>query len=124
MPFALENLASSRALSALAQAQKRLRENDETKPAAAKKFKNNLEDPLDLSASSTTEDDVDVLSIDPPSPVNVEQWGVEKVVDFVAGVETCKEYAQVIFLFIYFGQRQWAEILLGAGLRPGQWAAK
>ena len=106
MPFAhltpaLETLAGSRALSALAQAQKRLREQteeDEIQRSAAKKCRI-IEDPLDLS-SSTSEDDVDVLSIDPPpSPSNVEQWSVDKVVDFVSNVESCRDYAQVIYCF-------------------------
>ena len=105
---ALETLAGSRALSALAQAQKRLRENDteidlRTSPVPAPKKRRMGEDPLDLSSSggsisgSTIEDDVDVLSIDPPSPSNVEQWSVDKVAEFVSNVESCREYAQVIF---------------------------
>lgn len=49
---------------------------------------------LDLSCNA--EDEVDILSIDPPSPSNVEQWSVEKVAEFVSNVETCREYAQVI----------------------------
>ena len=110
---ALETLAGSRALSALAQAQKRLRETDEdttvTAMPAAKKSRNMNEDPLDLSsgagsiisgAGSNTEDDVDVLSIDPPSPSNVEHWSIEKVAEFVSNVESCREYAQVIIIFI------------------------
>ena len=109
---ALETLAGSRALSALAQAQKRLRETDEdttvTAMPAAKKSRNMNEDPLDLSsgagsiisgAGSNTEDDVDVLSIDPPSPSNVEHWSIEKVAEFVSNVESCREYAQVIIIF-------------------------
>lgn len=99
---ALETLAGSRALSALAQAQKRLRENDTTDselrscPNPAKKRRTG-DDPLDLSSSSgsTVEDDVDVLSIDPPSPSNVEQWSVDKVAEFVSNVESCRDYAQV-----------------------------
>ena len=102
---ALETLAGSRALTALAQAQKRLREeeadtNSEIKPS--KKCRridnanNAAEDPLDLSSNATTiEDDVDVLSIDPPSPSNVEHWSIDKVADFVSNVESCREYAQV-----------------------------
>ena len=110
---ALETLAGSRALSALAQAQKRLRETDEdttvTAMPAAKKSRNMNEDPLDLSsgagsiisgAGSNTEDDVDVLSIDPPSPSNVEHWSIEKVAEFVSNVESCREYAQVIIMFL------------------------
>ena len=110
---ALETLAGSRALSALAQAQKRLRETDEdttvTAMPAAKKSRNMNEDPLDLSsgagsiisgAGSNTEDDVDVLSIDPPSPSNVEHWSIEKVAEFVSNVESCREYAQVIIIFL------------------------
>jgi len=104
MPFAhltpaLETLAGSRALTALAHAQKRLREQteeDEIQKSAAKKCRV-IEDPLDLS-SSASEDDVDVLSIDPPpSPSNVEQWSVDKVVEFVSNVESCRDYAQVFF---------------------------
>jgi len=104
MPFAhltpaLETLAGSRALTALAHAQKRLREQteeDEIQKSAAKKCRV-IEDPLDLSYSAS-EDDVDVLSIDPPaSPSNVEQWSVDKVVEFVSSVESCRDYAQVFF---------------------------
>jgi len=104
MPFAhltpaLEALAGSRALTALAHAQKRLREQteeDEIQRSAAKKCRI-IENPLDLSYS-TSEDDVDVLSIDPPpSPSNVEQWSVDQVVDFVSSVESCRDYAQVFF---------------------------
>ena len=107
MPFAhltpaLETLAGSRALTALAHAQKRLREQTEDdeigQKSTAKKCRVS-EDPLDLS-SSASEDDVDVLSIDPPpSPSNVEQWSVDRVVDFVSSVESCRDYAQVILLF-------------------------
>ena len=112
---ALETLAGSRALSALAQAQKRLRETDEETTVgnnaimpATKKSRTINEDPLDLSsgagsiisgAGSSTEDDVDVLSIDPPSPSNVEHWSIEKVAEFVSNVESCREYAQVIKKF-------------------------
>jgi len=106
MPFphltpALETLASSRALSALAQAQKRLREHQEelpeSSPPPSKRAKNNSEDPLDLSsnASVSQDDEVDVLSIDPPSPSNIDSWGVDQVVDFVSNVESCREYAQI-----------------------------
>ena len=105
LPPALETLAGSRALTALAHAQKRLREQteeDEIQKSAAKKCRV-IEDPLDLS-SSASEDDVDVLSIDPPpSPSNVEQWSVDKVVEFVSNVESCRDYAQVnIILFERF----------------------
>ena len=71
----------------------------------SKKSRTINEDPLDLSsgagsiisgAGSSTEDDVDVLSIDPPSPSNVEHWSIEKVAEFVSNVESCREYAQVI----------------------------
>jgi hypothetical protein len=105
MPFAhltpaLETLAGSRALTALAHAQKRLREqseDEEIQQNAAKKCRIIENDPLDLSYS-TTEEDVDVLSIDsPPSPSNVEQWSVEKVVEFISNVESCRDYAQVFF---------------------------
>ena len=114
---ALETLAGSRALSALAQAQKRLRETDLEETVAggampaAKKSRTMNEDPLDLSsgagsiisgAGSNTEDDVDVLSIDPPSPSNVEHWSIEKVAEFVSNVESCREYAQVIIFSIFF----------------------
>ena len=104
MPFAhltpaLETLAGSRALTALAHAQKRLREqseDEEIQRNAAKKCRMIENDPLDLSYS-TSEEDVDVLSIDsPPSPSNVEQWSVEKVVEFISNVESCRDYAQVI----------------------------
>ena len=102
---ALETLAGSRALSALAQAQKRLRENDDEPNVVSpsKKCRSDRDDPLDLSSSagSAIEDDVDVLSIDPPSPSNIEQWGVEKVAEFVSNVESCREYAQVIFIKVY-----------------------
>jgi len=105
MPFAhltpaLETLAGSRALTALAHAQKRLREqseDEEIQRNAAKKCRIIENDPLDLSYS-TSEEDVDVLSIDsPPSPSNVEQWSVEKVVEFISNVESCRDYAQVFF---------------------------
>ena len=71
------------------------------------------EDQLDLSsgagsiisgAGSSTEDDVDVLSIDPPSPSNVEHWSIEKVAEFVSNVESCREYAQVIKKFFSSNQ--------------------
>ena len=117
---ALETLAGSRALSALAQAQKRLRESDEDTTVgnnaimpATKKSRTINEDPLDLSsgagsiisgAGSSTEDDVDVLSIDPPSPSNVEHWSIEKVAEFVSNVESCREYAQVIKKFFSSNQ--------------------
>ena len=86
-------------MTALAQAQKRLRESevDEIFHQNAKKCRTG--DPLDLSATSITEDDVDVLSIDPPSPSNVEHWSVDKVADFVSNVESCREYAQVLTFF-------------------------
>ena len=101
---ALETLAGSRALSALAEklSQKRPRcevdSEDEIK--SVKRSKIVTDDPLDLS-KDTSEDDVDILSIDPPSPSNVEQWSIEKVVEFVSNVETCREYAQVIYNFSF-----------------------
>ena len=99
---ALETLAGSRALSALAEklSQKRPRfDSEDENIKSAKRSKIVTDDPLDLS-KDTSEDDVDILSIDPPSPSNVEQWSVEKVVEFVSNVETCREYAQVIYNFI------------------------
>ena len=55
---------------------------------------------LDTSRSDINEDDdeenVDVLSIDPPaSPSDVEQWSVNRVVDFVSNVESCQDYQEV-----------------------------
>ena len=101
---AIETLAGSRALSALAEklaAQKRPRSEttEDLKSAVpSKRSKIDSNDPLDLSSTaSTTEDDVDILSIDPPSPSNVEQWSIDKVVEFVSNVEACREYAQVIY---------------------------
>ncbi len=93
---ALETLAGSRALSALAQAQKRLRDSMQDQAPPPSKRSKTDQDPLDLSSTGASEDDVDVLSIDPPSPSNVEQWTVEQVVDFVSNLDTCREYAQVI----------------------------
>lgn len=93
---ALETLAGSRALTALAQAQKRLRDTfeDQVEEPKSKKSRK-VDSPLDLTKNSCNEDEVDVLSIDPPSPSNVEQWSVDKVADFVSNVESCREYAQV-----------------------------
>ena len=117
MPFAhltpaLETLAGSRALTALAHAQKRLREqseDEEIQQNAAKKCRIIENDPLDLSYS-TTEEDVDVLSIDsPPSPSNVEQWSVEKVVEFISNVESCRDYAQVITKKLSSKTQNWLE---------------
>lgn len=96
---ALETLAGSRALSALAEklSQKRPREaENHNEIKSAKRSKIAADDPLDLSKDAS-EDDVDILSIDPPSPSNVEQWSIEKVVEFVSNVEACREYAQVIY---------------------------
>lgn len=97
----MESLAGSRALTALAQAQKRLRdtleaEEEEPKTKKCRKINRGAESPLDLTKNSCNEDEVDVLSIDPPSPSNVEQWSVDKVVDFVSNVESCRDYAQVL----------------------------
>ena len=107
----METLAGSRALSALAEklaSQKRRRSEIEEEDnhqdnlkSAGKRSKILVDDlALDLSSTSTTEDDVDILSIDPPSPSNVEQWSIDKVVEFVSNVEACREYAQVIYSMI------------------------
>ena len=55
---------------------------------------------LDTSRSDINEDEddenVDVLSIDPPaSPSDIEQWSVDSVVDFVSNVESCQDYTDV-----------------------------
>ena len=99
----IETLAGSRALSALAeklasQKRRRCEQEDNLDPKSPAKRSKIVGDDLalDLSSTSTTEDDVDILSIDPPSPSNVEQWSIDKVVEFVSNVEACREYAQVI----------------------------
>ena len=55
---------------------------------------------LDSSRSDIQEDEddenVDVLSIDPPaSPSDIEQWSVDTVVEFVSNVESCQDYQDV-----------------------------
>ena len=55
---------------------------------------------LDSSRSDIQEDEddenVDVLSIDPPaSPSDIEQWSVDSVVEFVSNVESCQDYQDV-----------------------------
>ena len=55
---------------------------------------------LDTSRSDINEDEddenVDVLSIDPPaSPSDIEQWSVDSVVEFVSNVESCQDYQDV-----------------------------
>ena len=55
---------------------------------------------LDTSRSDINEDEddenVDVLSIDPPaSPSDIEQWSVDTVVEFVSNVESCQDYQDV-----------------------------
>ncbi len=98
-PNPLENLAGSKALSALASAQKRLADFDDTLQQQSKRRRLADNDPLDLSPGSKIvndeDDNVDILSIDPPSPSNVEQWSVDRVVDFVSNVESCSEFAEV-----------------------------
>lgn len=98
----IETLAGSRALSALAeklasQKRRRCEQEENLDPKSPAKRSKIVGDDLalDLSSTSTTEDDVDILSIDPPSPSNVEQWSIDKVVEFVSNVEACREYAQV-----------------------------
>ena len=61
---------------------------------------------LDTSRSDINEDEddenVDVLSIDPPaSPSDIEQWSVDTVVEFISNVESCQDYQDVsIFLYL------------------------
>ena len=55
---------------------------------------------LDTSRSDINEDEddenVDILSIDPPaSPSDIEQWSVNTVVEFVSNVESCQDYQEV-----------------------------
>ena len=63
---------------------------------------------LDTSRSDINEDEddenVDVLSIDPPaSPSDIEQWSVGTVVEFVSNVESCQDYQDVSNSFcIYY----------------------
>jgi hypothetical protein len=106
----LDSRVGSRALSALASSQKRPLENyQEQEQEQEQKIKRTrlYEYPLDLSPTSCgpmfDNDDVDILSIDPPSPSDVEQWSVDRVVDFVTHVESCRDYAQVIVcLFMHW----------------------
>ena len=57
--------------------------------------------PLDLSPNYKSDDEVDVLSIDPPSsPQNVEDWSVNDVADFVATIDSCAEYSEVRIFFL------------------------
>ena len=58
---------------------------------------------LDTSRSDINDDEddenVDILSIDPPaSPSDVERWSVNAVVEFVSNVESCQDYQEVSFL--------------------------
>jgi hypothetical protein len=60
---------------------------------------------LDTSRSDINEDEddenVDVLSIDPPaSPSDIEQWSVDTVVEFISNVESCQDY-QDVSIFSY-----------------------
>ena len=55
---------------------------------------------LNTSRSDEEEDDenVDVLSIDPPSsPSDIEQWSVDAVCEFVSNVDSCQEYQDVSY---------------------------
>ena len=98
----MDALTSSQALSALASKKRTANDYDDNLMFDVKRQR--YEDPLDLSLSREDDDDViDVLSLDTPmtSRTDADSWNVDQVVIFVANVETCQEYAEVRFLFLF-----------------------
>ena len=60
----------------------------------------------DINDEEEDDENVDVLSIDPPSsPSDIEQWSVDAVCEFVSNVESCQEYQDVSYQ-IYFTRFQ------------------
>ena len=52
----------------------------------------------DINDEEEDDENVDVLSIDPPSsPSDIEQWSVDAVCEFVSNVDSCQEYQDVSY---------------------------